>query len=565
MLNMQGKAGAKVLLAFTIVCCFGITAQNTSAANAEEMRNLAGRANFSALADEHDYDHYIVYYQEGAKEQANKTELLSHLDKIHSDIGLGIEYVRTISTGGHLIQTERKLDRRTAEDFLVAFARDSQVAYIEPDALMTIQFTPNDSSYNQQWHYFESTGGLNLPDAWDEVNGAGVTVAVIDTGIVDHFDLNANIIGGYDFISSATAARDGNGRDSNPNDEGDWFAANECGVPWSSNSSWHGSHVAGTVAAVTNNNSGVAGVAFGARIIVARTLGKCGGTISDIADAIIWSSGGSVSGVPANTNPADVINMSLGGGGSCGSTYQNAINTAVNNGTVVVVAAGNSNTNVSNSRPANCGNVIAVAANDRQGNRASYSNFGSLIDITAPGGETAVVGNGVLSTRNGGTTTQNSSDILTFFQGTSMATPHVAGLAALMINADATLTPAQIESTIKANARPLPGSCSGGCGAGIADAAETIDALTGAPPSLDVSLNCEVMGIGDLYFCTATVTGGTTPYTYQWLTNPVLSGNDRAIYASCPFGNTAAVTVTDTIGASITVYDWFPCYNGNPP
>src|SRR5690606_7514122 len=133
--------------------------------------------------------------------------------------------------------------------------------------------------------------------------------------------------------------------------------AGECGggyPPQDSGSSWHGTHVAGTIAAVTNNGIGVAGVAYNAKVVPVRVLGKCGGLTSDIADAIVWASGGSVTGVPSNPYPADVINMSLGGGGSCSSTTQAAINTARSNGTVVVVAAGNENTNASNSNPANC-------------------------------------------------------------------------------------------------------------------------------------------------------------------------------------------------------------------
>src|SRR5690606_35071991 len=161
------------------------------------------------------------------------------------------------------------------------------------------------------------------------------------------------LVAGYDFISDASIAGDGNGRDSNPQDEGDW----ENPYP----SSWHGTHVAGTIAAVTNNAKGVAGVAFGARVQPVRVLGHGRGCTSDITDAIVWASGGTVSGVPANATPAEVINMSLGGGGYCSSTYQNAINSAVSRGTVVVVAAGNSNANVANFTPASCSNVIAVA------------------------------------------------------------------------------------------------------------------------------------------------------------------------------------------------------------
>ncbi|KAF1013906.1 MAG: Extracellular basic protease [Stenotrophomonas maltophilia] len=333
--------------------------------------------------------------------------------------------------------------------------------------------------------------------AWDKATGTGVVVAVIDTGITNHPDLNANILPGYDFISDTALARDGNGRDSNPNDEGDWYGNNECqpGYP-ASNSSWHGTHVAGTVAAVTNNSIGVAGTAFNAKVVPVRVLGKCGGYTSEIADAIVWASGGSVSGVPANANPAEVINLSLGGGGSCSATYQNAINGAVGRGTTAVVAAANTNTNVSSSVPANCANVIAAAATTSAGARASFSNYGAGIDISAPG-------QGILSTLNTGTTVPGSPTYASY-NGTSMAAPHVAGVVALMQSvAPSPLSPAQVETIIKNTARPLPGACSGGCGAGIIDADAAVTAVingTGGgtnpnPGGNDLQNNVPVTGL----------------------------------------------------------------------
>ena len=164
-------------------------------------------------------------------------------------------------------------------------------------------------------------------------------------------------------------------------------------------------HVAGTIAATTNNGIGVAGVAYDAKIVPVRVLGKCGGRLSDIADGIYWAAGGSVRGVPANQNPAQVINMSLGGRGDCDGIYQEAINFARSQGTTVVVAAGNSNDNAANYRPSNCAGVVNVAASNINAAKANYSNYGSVVDVTAPGGEWRIVNdpNGVLSTDNEGT------------------------------------------------------------------------------------------------------------------------------------------------------------------
>lgn len=243
-----------------------------------------------------------------------------------------------------------------------------------------------------------------------------------------------------------------------------------------SNSSWHGTHVAGTVAAVTNNAKGVAGVAYGSKVVPVRVLGKCGGYTSDISDAIIWASGGTVSGVPTNANPAEVINMSLGGSGSCSSTYQNAINGAVGRGSTVVVAAGNSNTNVSTAVPANCQNVVAVASTTRQGGRSSFSNYGTGIDVAAPGSDIA-------STLNSGTTTP-STESYAIYSGTSMAAPHVAGVVAMMqAVAPSPLTPASVESMLKSTLRAFPVSIDQPIGNGIVDAQAAVAAAAGGGTS----------------------------------------------------------------------------------
>ncbi|MER6564299.1 S8 family serine peptidase [Streptomyces sp. NPDC001027] len=424
----------------------------------------------------------IVGYRSGVAEATSNPAAEADAAAKGKEAGEDVDFQRRLGTGAALIDLGEDLTKADVADVVARYKADPQVAYVVPDRLNKPQAVdPNDTEYAKQWDLFESTAGMNVPGAWDTSTGAGVTVAVIDTGYVAHSDLAANIVGGYDFVSDTAVSVDGDGRDSNPADPGDWYNANECGsgIP-ASTSSWHGTHVAGTIAAVTNNGKGVAGIAYGAKISPLRVLGKCGGYDSDIIDAITWASGGTVSGVPANSNVAKVINMSLGGDGACSAATQSAITGAVNRGTTVVVAAGNESDNVANHNPGNCNNVISVAATNRSGAKASYSNFGSLVDISAPGGQTSTgTANGILSTLNSGTKTP-SSESYAYYQGTSMATPHIAGLVALMKSANPSLTPAQIESAIKSNARPLPGACSGGCGAGLADAAKTVQAVSGS-------------------------------------------------------------------------------------
>ena len=452
------------------------------------------KINFAPLADATSYDQVIVYFAKNTEASNSERGLANNLSQASINSGLKLNYIREISTGGQLVQIAGTLNEKDSgkgasitdamtESAMRAIAALPDVTSVEPDALLQPFFTPNDTDYaGKQWHYFEATGGLNLPLAWDKATGTGVTVAVIDTGITAHTDLNANIVGGYDFISDATTAADGGGRDSNPADAGDSTTANQCQANTAARgSSWHGTHVAGTIAALSNNAKGVAGVAFNAKVSPLRVLGKCGGSISDIADAINWASGGTVSGVPANTNVAKVINMSLGGGGACGTTSQAAINSATGRGSVVIVAAGNSNANVSGFNPANCANVVAVAATNRSGGRSYYSNYGALIDVAAPGGELTQTtsNNGIWSTLNSGATTPGTESYA-FYQGTSMAAPHVAGVAALILSKGAK-TPAEIETLLKNNTRAFPATCTT-CGTGIVDANKVISALTVTPP-----------------------------------------------------------------------------------
>jgi len=477
------------------------------------MTAYAGDVSTAGLRDGETYDRFIVKYRDGSTASASNATLQRSLSGAVSRAALGpangkavsAAKLRRLGIGAELVQTSRKLDRVEAESLLRQLATDPDVEFVEVDARRYARLVPNDTYYNQyQWHFKDPVGGINLPAAWDDATGAGVVVAVLDTGITAHSDMDANILPGYDFISDTFVSRDGDGRDANPRDEGDWNpVAGECyaGSPVQ-DSSWHGTHVAGTVAEVSNNAKGMAGGAFNAKVVPARVLGRCGGYTSDISDAVIWASGGTVAGVPANANPAEVINLSLGGSGACSAVEQNAFNIAIANGSTVVVAAGNDASNVNGFSPGNCAGVITVGATRITGGIASYSNYGTRIDISAPGGGGSVDGNPggyVWSAGNAGTTVPTTE---TYFGmgGTSMAAPHVAAVVALMQSvAETPLTPAQVLATLKATARPFPVAppANRPIGAGIVDAAAAVQAVLGGgepPTATPLSNNVAVGG-----------------------------------------------------------------------
>lgn len=324
-------------------------------------------------------------------------------------------------------------------------------------------FVPTDPYYASSTLWgLNGTYGVNAPDAWGVTRGSSsLVVAVVDTGSTVHPDLAGQTVAGYDMITDPAVSVDGTGRDSDPSDPGDSYGG--------SGSSWHGTHVAGTINALANNGIGVVGVAPDVKVQHVRVLGSGGGYTSDIVAGITWASGGSIAGVPTNPTPARVINMSLGGYGSCTADWQTAIDAAVARGTVVVVAAGNSNADASGFSPASCNNVITVAAVGSDGKRASFSNYGSMVEIAAPGV-------GIMSTLNSGSTTVGSPTYASY-SGTSMATPHVVGVVALMLSKDPSLTPAQVSArvTSAANTTGFPGgvcdsTASKTCGAGIINA-----------------------------------------------------------------------------------------------
>jgi serine protease len=357
-----------------------------------------------------------------------------------------------------------------------AAAGGSTVAAAQSAGRVHAAMTPDDFLFVLQWN-LGMDQGIRMPPAWDVGTGVGVRVAVLDTGVVTHPDLDANIVAGYDFIIDAANARDGNGRDADAADPGDWAGAGECGVGSAArSSSWHGTRVAGLIAAVTNNGADVAGIAHGARVVPVRVAGKCGTNLTDLADAITWSSGGTVSGVPSIASPVEVIALGVTGVGACDASLQAAIDGAVGRGVVVVAGAGDYNRDATQSWPGNCIHVTNVAAMTRIGARAPYSDYGPAVDLIAPGGSGGQFdfGYGIESLMTYGGTTPGDRNV-NEARGTTLAMAHVAGIAAVMQGVKAN-APAVVQDILEHTALPMPLPCPEGCGAGLVDASMAVRA-----------------------------------------------------------------------------------------
>lgn len=396
--------------------------------------------------------------------------------------------------GWHVVTTSRKLSGVESERLVRELEADPTIAVAEADRIYRHMgtavpaTTPDDPNYDYQWNFMDGPGGVRAEAGWEIGNGEGVLVAVIDSGIVEnHLDLQANVVPGYDMITDTRMSRrDTDERVPGGWDIGDWAAANYCsdhfgGLPSpETTSSWHGSHVAGTVAQETNNGSGLAGLAHGAQVMPMRALGSCGGWGSDIADAMLWAAGIEVPGLPINENPAEVLNMSLGSQGpaQCSAAYQDAIDQVNATGAIIVVAAGNSDSNAADYTMSSCDGVISVAGTHLDGGKSYYSSWGEVVDLSAPGGDFSIVAHGndqaiwqvTNSGEQGPVYDGDAPWILRGFQGTSMSSPHVAAAVAMVQGVvDMPLNLEEMRSLLQDTARAFPIAPSVPMGAGILD------------------------------------------------------------------------------------------------
>jgi len=406
------------------------------------------------------------------------------LARLSTRIGMTLNASRQIGNVW-VLTTKTEQPTATLADFAQALQGDADVQYADPVRRAFPSAAPNDPFWASQWSLNGPTAGINIETAWQlQPSVGGLTVAVVDTGILPHPDLDGRVLPGYDFISDPDRARDGDARDPNPRDEGDW-SDGECG---NSASFFHGLFVAGLIGANTNNGIGIAGIANGVKILPVRTLGKCGGTFEDVLEGMLWASGVRIAGVPPNPNPAKVINLSLGGFGSCDQSIQEAIDDALAQGAVVVAAAGNETLDVENFTPASCSGVIAVGAHSITGGLAGYSNYGRRIDLTAPGGDLPRTGLMISLANTGTTVPEDPTYVLA--EGTSFAAPMVSGAAALMLARDPMLTSGRILDVITGTTRYFPNGSQCNtpnlCGTGMLDAGAAVGSIIPggtAPPN----------------------------------------------------------------------------------
>ena len=434
-------------------------------------------------------DQLIVHYKDAASSARSKS-VVGLKDRIARLAGTGVSFKNRLTNKSQVIKLEKRLTSAELSKIIQQLQTDSSIESVEPDYVLQLHAVPNDTNYSNQWNLLPTdqyAGSANAEAAWDMEKGdPDLVIAILDTGVLVHEDLDGRFVDGYDMIANLSVANDGDYRDTDATDPGNW-----CG---GQNSNWHGTHVAGIIAASTDNAMGVSGINWNSKIQSVRVMGQCGGYTSDLVAGIRWAAGLPIIGSPLNSTPAKVINISAGSKASCSASLQSAIDDAVNAGVVVVASSGNDNQNASLYTPAGCNNVITVGAVTTNGARGSYSNYGNVVDISAPGGNSSTA---ILSTLNNGSTTPNA-DIYGNLWGTSMAAPHVTGAISLILSANPALTVAEVKDILQQTARDFPtgtgNDCNAtNCGAGILDIAAAVSASkVNLPPVITLEQNFSV-------------------------------------------------------------------------
>ncbi len=527
----------------------------------------------------------------------------------------------------------------SSEQLAATLSQDAEVEYAVPDKRKRAAVAATDPRYaaglggtgpaSGQWYLRPNGAGvlssINVEPAWDITLGSSnIVVAVLDTGVLfEHPDLKTlagggNLLAGYDMIADRDVANDGDGRDADASDPGDWLTLAEVTTPGgpfdqcapgAEDSSWHGTQTAGLIGALTNNGEGMASVGRTVRVLPVRVLGKCGGFDSDIVAGMRWAAGLPVPGVPANpvANRASVINLSLGGGGPCTQPYQDAADEITAAGVTIVASAGNGTGHAVNS-PANCAWVIGVSGLRHIGTKVGFSDIGPEVSISAPGGNCVDIGFGqpclypILTTSNSGLTSPGSSIYTDHFNasfGTSFSAPLVAGSAALLLSVQPNLTPSEVRTILRSTARPFPttGAEAGTtpchapngidqlecycttstCGAGMLDAGAAVQlASVGVLPRITLSPAIAMVGqVLTLGGATSLVGSGRSIASYQWeivnnggIVTAFSGPADLANASITPTGVgqfSVSLTVTDDLGATATTTSNIAVTNGVTP
>ncbi|HEY2403115.1 MAG TPA: S8 family serine peptidase, partial [Steroidobacteraceae bacterium] len=522
------------------------------------------------------------------------------MQSLASRASLTFKESREITNGLHLLKVQPAAGE-SIEATIARLRADSAVETAEVDQRRFPHALPNDPLFTGQW-YEQATqpAGIDAVTAWDTTTGrSDVVIAELDTGVrYDHPDLlmasaNGKLLPGYDFVSDPTIANDGDGRDADPSDPGDFISAADAATATFSgctveNSSWHGTRVAGILGALSNNATGITGITWQPKILPVRVLGKCGGSDADILDAMRWAAGLHVTGIPDNANPAQIINMSLGGTGACTAAEQMVITEVVAKGVTVVISAGNEGGPVDS--PANCVGVAGIAGLRNVGTKVGFSSLGPEVALASPGGNCVNASGACLfsidTTINNGTTTPGTNgytDQMFPNLGTSFSAPIVTGIAGLMISVNANLKPAQVIARLKEGAKSFPvssdatvlachvpasatdlqtGECNcttSTCGAGMANAPGALKAAlrpiaaVAVPTTVSAGQNVVLPGTGSAAAC------GHNIVSYAWTnvgaaTNAIQNANTATATVVAPATGsfTVRLTVTDDAGHTDT-------------